>query len=550
MTRKIKDLRGFLIAAILLIALNWLGTISFLRVDMTEDDRYSLSESSIRVINNITQPVEVDIYLHGDFPARFKTLEQAVREKLEDFKAYNGANIDFEFIDIFEIKEVSRRKEIIQEIQQRGIQPINLNATENGSTIEKLIYPGAIIRYEGREIAVNFLKGMLTDKAENRIQESIENIEYEFIHAIKTVTQEKRKRVAFLLGHGELDQKQVSDLVGHLAPNYEVGFYNLKFNPSIDSIDAVIIAQPTSTFTDQDKYKLDQYIMNGGKALFFLDMVETRKDTSGLIGLPYKLNLEDLLFKYGIRINEDLIKDLYGAPVPVRVGKQYKLVPWGFNPIFSHFNNSHPITHNMGDIYGKNVGTVDTTFAPNVTKTPLIFTSPYVLKHGQPVVFSPEELRFEPRPEAYPTGNLPVAYLLEGEFTSLFRNRPLPKGVSKNGFKTQSTATQIVVVSDGDMVANSIDQQTGRPYELGFDIITKQKFANRDFAINCINYLLDEDGVIDLKLNSLKPRPLDKFLVKNDRTFWQVINVVVPISIVICFGLIQFFLRKRKNTRH
>jgi ABC-2 type transport system permease protein len=279
-------------------------------------------------------------------------------------------------------------------------------------------------------------------------------------------------------------------------------------------------------------------------------MVEVRKDTAGLIGLPYKLNLEDLLFKYGIRINEDLIKDLYGAPVPVKVSNQYKLMPWGFNPIFSNFNNKHPITHNMGDIYGKNVGTMDTTFAKDIKKTPLVFSSPYVLKHGQPVIFSPEELRYQPQKEAYPTGNLAVAYLLEGGFQSLYKSRPLPEGANTNSFIEKGQNCQIIVVSDGDIIANAIDQQTQQPYELGFDIITKQQYANRDFALNCINYLLDEDGIIDLKLNAYKPRPLDKFKVKNDKTYWQTINVAVPIAVVLLFASVQFYWRKKKNTNN
>ena len=277
MKGKLKDVQGFLFVLVAVVVVNWLGSSLFFRIDMTEDDRYSLSPSSIRVVEDMKGEVEVEIFLHGDFPAQYKILEQSIEEKLQDLKAYAGGDLSYYFTDPFAITNKKERTALLQSLQQRGIVPISLNDTEEGKRVEKLIFPGAIVRFGQRELAVNFVKGMMMDGDNGKIQEAVQGIEYELVHSLKTVMQEKRKRVAFLLGHGELDQRQVQDLVANLSPNYDVGFFNLAVNPSIDSIDAIVIAQPTKSFSPIDQYKIDQFIMKGGKALFFLDMVETRK---------------------------------------------------------------------------------------------------------------------------------------------------------------------------------------------------------------------------------------------------------------------------------
>ncbi len=537
-----------------LIALNFIAGRSFFRWDLTEDKRYSISESSKAIVEKLEEPVYVKVYLHGNFPAELKELERNIRETLDELKAYGGANLKFSFIDPTAIADKDKRGELYKSLAQMGIKPSNFQAREEGKSVERIVFPGAVLTYKNGQMPVVFLSGTSVSGNRDFITQAIEQVEYKLVSAIHTLSSTKRSRVAFIDGHGELEQDRLISLISEMGASYEVGFLNLSTIPKIEGVDAVIVAKPQRSFTESDKYKLDQFIMNGGKAMFFIDAVESRRDTSGLTGLPYDLNLRDLLFRYGVRANEDLIQSLPSGSLPIKVGNQYRPVPWAFHPLLnpqSSLNPNdrpHPIVRNLGPVLAKDVSTLDTITAKGVTKTPLLFRSQYTKVKGQPIFFSVEELRFEPQKEQFLKGAVPVAFLLEGNFTSFYKGRPTPMGAIGSDFKPNSEGKgKIIVVSDGDMLANDIDYQSKRPLPLGYDKYTGTSFGNKDFVLNSLNYLLDNSGIIDLRTKVIEERPLDALCIKDEGHLkWQLLNLGLPILLVLLFGIIRFFVRKKQ----
>ncbi|WP_276496179.1 gliding motility-associated ABC transporter substrate-binding protein GldG [Pontibacter litorisediminis] len=555
-SRRGSDILVFLASVAGIILLNLLAANYFFRLDLTEDKRYTIAPVTKQMLGDLQQEVVVDVYLEGDFPAGFKRLQQSVRETLDEFRIYADGNLRYNFIDPTEISDEEQRNEFYTSLAKKGIMPTNLRATEEGKQVERLVFPGAVVKYNGKEAAVNLLKGNLAASPDERLNQSVEGVEYELAAAIRKLAFQGGKIIGYMEGQGELEQLQVADLIGSLQEYYRVARGDLAQIPSLERLDLIIVAKPTSAFSEADKYKLDQFIMKGGKAVFFVDPMNANMDSVGAGGtfaMPYNLNLDDLLFRYGVRLNANLIMDLNSGFIPLVTGymgdrPQTEMVNWRFYPLLNNFAK-HPITRNLDAVYSKFVSTMDTVKADGIRKTPLLYTSTYSRVLEAPVPLTLEEARMEVNPQQYQAGQQPVGYLLEGKFTSLFRNRRAPAGVQNTKVQEQGVETKIAVFSDGDLVRNDVNPRTGQAYELGFDRFNNITFANKELAMNTIHYLLDAEGLINVRSKEIALRPLDRVRVREEKTYWQLLNLVAPIVVLGLFGVVRYYLRKRKYER-
>ncbi len=552
-SKKLGDYLTVVAGLLVLININLALTRVHIQFDLTQDKRHTISRPVKNMLKNLDDAVYIDVYLDGDFPPAFERLANATREMLREFRTYAGSNIQYDFIDPDKTGGPAGKKDLVRYLGNLGIQPTNLVDNQNGQKIEKLIFPGAVISYGGREAGVMLLKGNKASTPEERLNQSIEGMEYELASGISKLVNVDRKRIAMITGNGEIDSTSTESAIATLNEYYDVFKVNLNAKKDLSGYDAIIVDKPEITFTDKEVYKIDQYIMNGGKAFFLLDVLHVNPDSissEGTIGFPLNTNLDDMLFKYGVRINKDLILDLNSGAFPVVTGHlgnqpQLQLMQWPFYPILNQFGN-HPIVRNMDAISSKYVSSMDTIEVPGIKKTPLIFSSPYTRIASTPVQVSLNDLRDQMKPQYFNHGPAMVSCLLEGRFTSVFKNRFLPEGTDKKTFKDQSPPTRIIVCSDGDLIRNDTDPKTGEPYELGYDPYLKANFANRDFLLNAVSYLLDENGLILSRSRQIIMRPLDKIKISNDKTKWQVINLLIPVILVIVFGIIRNAIRKRQ----
>lgn len=556
-SKRSNDLLKFAGWVVGIILLNIVAANFFFRLDLTEDKRYTIAPVTKDMLQQLPDEVVVDVYLEGDFPAGFKRLQQSVKETLDEFRIYAGGNLRYNFIDPNDISDEKQRNEFMMNLAQKGINPTNLRATEEGKQVERLVFPGAIIKYKGKETAVNFLKGNLAASADERLNQSVEGVEFELATGIRKLAFSGNKIIGYITGQGELEMQQVTDLLGSLQEYYRVARGELDQIPTLKGLDLIIVAKPTSEYSELDKYKIDQFIMNGGKAVFFVDALNANMDsvgTGGMFALPYNLNLDDLFFRYGVRLNPTMVMDLNSGFIPMVTGysgdrPQTEMINWRFYPLLNKFSK-HPITRNLDAVYTKFIGTIDTVKADGVVKTPLVYTSKYSRVLQPPVPVTLEEARMDVNPEDYQAGEQPVGYLLEGKFTSLFRNRRAPEGAEEKVVKEEGVATGIAVFSDGDLVKNEINPRTGQAYELGFDRFNNVKFANKELAMNTIHYLLDSEGLINVRSKEIQLRPLDKVRVQEEKSFWQLLNLVAPIVLLVLFGVTRYYLRKRKYERY
>ncbi len=548
-----KDISKLVIGIVVLLAINIFSKNYFFRLDLTEEKRYSITDATKNLLGNLDNEVEVQVYLAGDLPAGFQRLQRGIREMLDEFEVYSNGNVRYSFIDPMLAVPKEERRDFIMELGKKGIQPTNVFDTENGKRIQKLLLPGALINYEGKQIGVNLLNGDQTAGSQEALNQSIERLEYELVTAIGKLTIVNKPKVGLVTGHGELTQTETAGLVQDLSEYYDLHTIDLPRSTTLDGYEAILINKPTKPFSEQDKFKVDQFIMKGGKVLFFIDKLQVNMDSlqaGGTVALPYNLNLEDQLFHYGIRVNNDLIQDMKCAKYPVvvgNVGNQPQIVPlpWAFFPLVNNYAD-HPIVKNLDVTYLRFTNSIDTVKAEGILKTPLIYTSPYTRKLANPVLVDLNELRDPPKPELFTGGEHAVAYLLEGSFSSLFRNRVLPQGAHQSEFQEQGIPSKILVCSDGDILANEINPQNGNPYPLGYEPFTKRNFANKDFINNALAYLTDAQGIINARAKEIKIRPLDPVKVDEERVMWQFINLLLPLILITVYGLIRYYFRKRK----
>jgi gliding-associated putative ABC transporter substrate-binding component GldG len=565
---------GILLIGLLL--LNFFGQQYFTRIDLTEDGRYSISPATQRLLSELEGELTIKVYLEGKFPPGFKRLQTTVKETLDEFQRYAGNRLKVRYIDPSQANNEEERKQNYLQLVQKGINPTNIFANEDGKRVEKLIFPGAVLSYTppidkdtNQYEATTLLFRTIDQRMPNApspdeiLNQSIENVEYHLASAIQRLVmdEEKRKNIGFLQGHGEAPDIRLADLLTTLSQTYNVFKVDLPQQSSLEGLDAIVIAKPDTAYSDKEKYKIDQYIMSGGKALFFLDAVGVYMDSvlrdKGSFTFPYDHNLTDMLFKYGVYLEPKLIKDLNAGFIPMVTGNmgdqtQVQPIPWHYYPLVNTFA-PHPIVRNLDAVYTKFVTKIDTVKAVGIRKTPLMFTSRYSALRGTPAFITFNEARVEPNPAQFSAGPQPIAYLLEGRFTSLFKNRITPQDPRRASFREQGQPTKVLVCTDGDLIQNdiTIDKASGKPQPLplGFDRYSRRTFANKEFVVNAIDYMLDEEGVISARAKEVILRPLDKVKLKEERLYWQTLNMGLPVLLLWIFGGVWFLARRRMYAR-
>lgn len=538
---------------VFLVLINLLSSHYVFRLDLTEEKRYSIHASTREMLSNLDEDVYVEVFLEGELNAGFRRFQKSIRETLEMFRVYSGNRVQYSFTDPATALSQKARSEFMADLASKGIQPTNVIDTRDGERIEKIVFPGVVVSYGGAEKGVMLLKGNKAQTPEEEINQSIEGIEFEIANAIYKLADEDPSIIGMVSGHGELEGMAVASFENAVSELYHLRHLTLN-DRLLGDCDALVIAKPTKPFSADDKYRLDQYIMNGGKVLFMIDRLDASMDSATQVNyfaFPYDIGLDDLFFRYGVRINPDLVQDRYAARYPVITGErpdgtpQIHLMEWPFFPLINRFTE-HSTTHNLDRVLTRFVSSIDTVKADGVTKTPLLFTSQYSRTLAAPVNVNINELRQNLTAEQFREQYIPVAYLLEGKFTSLYKNRFLPEGVGQSSFRPEGEATSLIIVSDGDLPRNDVNRRTGQPLPLGFDPFSNYTFANQDLLLNFIAYLVDENGLIRARNKEISIRPLDHEQIASEKLKWQLINLVLPLVLLVLFGLARAYWRKRK----
>ena len=559
-TSKKKNIQSLGILIAFLLVLNVVGGYFFHRFDLTKDKRYTLSTTSLNIIKQVQNPLYVKIYLQGDLPAEFKRLQSETRDLFEEFQAYNK-NIVFEFVDPLENEDESMDN--IKELYQKGLTPINITVDDKGKQSQEMVFPWAIAVYNNKEVNIPLLKNIMGASTTEKVVGSVQHLEYSIADAINKITKDKEKKVAIIKGNGELQDVQIAKFLMQVRESYHIGPFTLDSvakNPtgSLDALqkyDLAIIAKPTETFTDSEKQVLDQFIVNGGKTIWLIDQVTMEMDSlyndyGSTLAFPRDLNLNDMFFKYGFRINPDLVKDEQGSPIKLATGEpgsatQYQEFNWKFAPQVYPISK-HPIVKNLGGIKFDFANGID-TLKNGIKKTVLLQSSQYSKRIGSPVEINLNIVEEETSPNHYKnTGNIPLSVLLEGSFHSMYENRVLP--FEQQSFQPLGKANKMIVISDGDLIRNQLDKNF-QPVELGYDQRSGNLYDNKDFLMNCVNYVLDDSGLINIRSKDLDLPLLDKEKVYESYTTTQILTIGLPLLILGLFGVVFTFLRKKKYAK-
>ncbi len=554
------NLKTLGITIFILIVLNVLGSLFFHRFDLTKDKRYTLSETSLKIVKQVKNPLSIKIYMQGELPPDFRRLQQETKQLLEEFQAYNN-NIVFEFVNPMENEDESM--EMVKSLYQKGLTPVNITVDDKGKQSQAMVFPWAIAVYNNKEVNIPLLKNIMGASTTQKVIGSIQHLEYSIADAINKITKDRQKKVAIIKGNGELSEIHIGKLLRQIKESYYIGPFTLDSvakdpNGTLDALkkyDLAIISKPTETFSDEEKQVLDQFIMNGGKTLWLIDQVAADMDSlyndaGATLAYPRDLNLNDMFFKYGFRINPDLVKDENGSPIKLATGEQgsatqYQDFIWKFAPQV-YPTSQHPIVKNLGGIKFDFASPID-TLKNGIKKTVLLQSSQYSKQIGTPSEINLNMVTEETSPKDYLNkGNLVLSVLLEGSFNSVFENRVLP--FKESSFQAKGKPTKMIVVADGDIARNQLDKNM-MPVELGYDQRTGNLYDNKDFMMNCVNYLLDDTGLINIRSKDVELPLLDKEKVYENYTTTQFITIGLPILILLVFGLVFTFIRKRKYSK-
>ena len=573
-----------------LIIINILAAKFHYRIDLTSEKRYSLSGPTKVLLSKLGEPVRIEVFLKGDFPAGFKKLANSVDEFLQEAKEYGKGNLQILFVDPFKIAGDSaeafikrNRDQIASDSSANenevaslytqyfidsiashyGINPYTLQAPGKvgDEQIEKRVLPGAVIYFKDTSIGVNLLQGIRSFGTEPEELKTFYNnveasMEYKFASAIQKITSNERPNIAYAMGHGEAWGFNVDDAVRTLLGNYNFDTINLKQAPYIpEQINALVLLKPNLPFNDAEKLKIDQYIMNGGKVFWMIDNMyaefDSLRNSDGFIAFDRGLNLEDLLFNYGIRINQTLLQDMQCDKLPQTSGEgqQQRLVDWPFFPILN--GSDHPISKNLDGVRALFPTTLDTVEATGIKKTVLLQSSNNARLLNAPAKIDFEFLQIAPDQNLFRQKNIPVAFLLEGRFKSLYTGR-VPRAIADSlnrmrmPFKTVAEKKgKMIIVSDGDIAINQYSPSTG-PLQMGMNLFTRYTFANKDFFTNSLEYLVNPTDILQARSKEFTLRLLDPKRVNEQKTTWQLINIALPILIIILLGIIYQQMRKRK----
>jgi gliding-associated putative ABC transporter substrate-binding component GldG len=548
------------ITLFLLLVINTIGSFFFYRLDMTKDKRYTLSSTSLHIIEQVKNPLYIKVYMQGELPSEFKRLQLETRQMLEEFQGYNS-NIVFEFIDPLEDEATSMDN--IKELYRKGLTPINISVDDKGKQSQAMVFPWAIAVYDNKEVNIPLLKNIMGASTTDKIIGSVQHLEYSIADALYKITNDKQKKIAIIKGNGELHEAYIAKFLLQTKESYHIGPFTLdsvakqplNSLTELKKYDLAIIAKPTEAFSENEKQVLDQYIVNGGKTIWLIDQVVAEMDslyspTGSALAFPRDLNLNDFFFKYGVRIYPDLVKDEQGSPIKLATGEQgsatqYQEFNWKFAPQVYPESN-HPIVKNLGGIKFDFANAID-TLKNGIKKTVLLQSSPYSKRMGTPTEINLNSVNEETTPADYLNkGNIPLAVLLEGKFHSMFENRIL--AFDQNNFQAKGKPSKMIVISDGDIIKNQLDKN-GMPVELGYDQRSGNLYDNKDLLMNCVNYLLDDTGLINIRSKDLDLPLLDKEKVYENYTNIQLLTIGLPIAILGVFGFLFSFLRKRKYSR-
>ncbi|MQP53645.1 gliding motility-associated ABC transporter substrate-binding protein GldG [Flavobacterium sp. LMO9] len=556
---KSKALKQLGIVFLAIIVINLISNFFFKRFDLTQDKRYTLSETTLKIIKEVESPLYIEVYLEGNFPPEFKRLQNETKQLLEEFTAYNS-NIIFNFKNPIEKKETI--VEVMKQFQLKGLQPLSITVEDKGKQSQEVVFPWAQATYGDKYAKIGLLKNLMGASTEQKVISSVQHLEFGFAEAINKISKEKQKKIAVIKGNGELQDAFIADFVRSTRESYYIGTFTLdsvskqptQTLEALKKYDLAVIAKPTEAFTEAEKQVLDQFIMNGGKTLWLVDVVKADMDslyneTGTILAADRELNLTDMFFKYGIRINPLLVKDEYATPIKLASGNQgsetqMQEYTWKFSP-FIYPTSTNPIVKNMEGIKFEFASPIE-ILKNDIKKTVLLSSSEYSKTVGTPSPISLDMVTEETTPEEYEgKGLLPVAVLMEGKFNSMYKNRVLP--FKDNTFQASGKDNKMIVISDGDVIKNQLDK--GVPLELGFDKWTNQLYGNKDFLMNCVNYLLDDNGLINIRSKDVDLPLLNKEEVYKNYSLAQLITVGLPIVILAIFGFLFTYLRKRKYSK-
>jgi len=544
MSKKLKHTIFLLVA---LALLNITSQSYYKRIDLTSDHRYTLAPITKEVILNVNKELIITLYLEGDFPSEFKRLQIETKQFLEELSSENS------FIKTQFTSPDNQRERLIK----AGMIPSQLTVKENGKLSNSIIFPWAEITYKNKTTIVSLLSNDMVQTQEDQLETAVENLEFSFISAILKLQEQKQKKVAILSGNGELQDIQLYSFLSEITKKYRLAKFTLdsveryptKSVKDLQKFDLAIISKPTKQFSEKEKLVIDQYVMNGGKTLWMLENVQADTDSlyngGKMLAYPRDLNLTDLFFSYGLRVNATLIQDLYAAKIPLATGNignkpQFQNLNWFYHPLVSG-NPTHAITKNIAPVRLRFANQID-TIQNNLKKTPLLMSSMLTKKTGTPAIIELESIANEPKEEEYSSGFNIFSLLVEGDFNSMYAKRIKPFELNK--FRKKSNHNKMIIISDGDIGRNQIKK--GKPFDLAEDKWTGEQFGNKEFLLNAVDYLLDDTGVIELRNKNLKINLLDKKRAFEERTFWQFINIALPLFILTIFGCVFHYLRKRK----
>jgi len=561
--KKNKTLIYILAVIISLIVVNVIANKVYGRFDLTKDNRYTLSEASKSLVSDLDSPLIIDVFLEGDFPSEFRLLQTEVKQIIDEFQL--GTNqIFINYIN--PIEDETTRERNVEELTKSGLEPYINTDNSSGKVTQEIIFPWAFASYKDETVKISLLKRSITQGLQEQINTSIQSLEYAFADGFSKLVNPKTKKIAILKGNGELDDldsngqiktRNLEDFLKTIQPYYNIAAFTLDSvasNPqgTLDNLkqyDLIIAAKPSEAFSENEKLVLDQYTMHGGKSLWLTESVVMDKDslyndTGTGVSIMRDLKLNDFFFKYGVRINPNLVKDLYSAPIMLAIGQdsqsQMQPIQWQYSPLAAS-NPNHPITKSLDLVKFDFTSQID-TLKNDINKSILLQSSPRSKLEGAPKTISLANVTQAPDESTYNAGPQNLAVLLEGEFTSVYNQRVLPFKV--NNFKTKSSETKMVIISDGDVIKNEVVRN--RPQELGFDQITGKTFGNKEFLLNTINYLLDDSGLINIRAKEISIAFLDSEKIKDSKGKWQLINIALPLLLLALFGFIFNYLRKRK----
>lgn len=552
--KKLMNYKWLFILILGLILVNIIASKLHSRFDLTQDNRYTLSPAAKNIIAKIESPVIIDVFLKGNFPPEFRRLQNETRQFLEEMAAFNS-NIKFNFID--PLAEGDDANAIAEEFYTLGMTPARINVMENGKASESIIFPWAIANFNNRTVKIPLLKNKLGATDEERVNNSVQQLEYAFADGLGQLVEPKKKKVAIMRGNGELNDAFLADFIKTIRQYYFVAPFTLdsvenhseKTLQDLKEFDLIIEAKPTQPYTEKEKLVLDQYLMSGGKALWLVEQTAMESDslfnaTGSAVALPRDLNLNDFFFSYGIRINPALINDIYSAPIVLASGSgndtRFSPYPWFYSPLTTS-PNSHPIINNIEAVKFDWANPID-TLGNSIKKTVLLSSSPQSKIEGTPREINLNLLNTRPDLSTYTSGELPMAVLLEGEFKSVYKNRVKP--FELENFIDDGKATKMILISDGDVIKNQL--QKGEPLELGFDRFTGNTYGNKEFLLNAVNYLLDDSGLINIRSKEISIAFLDSEKTAREREKWQIINLILPLVLLGLGAFIFTYFRKRR----